>query len=181
MFLSVFATSCDKDDDDDNNTNNNPPANEVSLSALDEGEGAIASTGDTTIFWNDTARYEYYTSPTSGGTSYDRWRVEMPGVNEGDELEIFILQVDDNPSENDRVIPEDGTYEIGGSMVENDVTVRIGPDAYYFRNSSVGSLTLMKEGEVWNIELNVEGLESGGIGEVDKVIDIDVALKAIPD
>lgn len=182
MLLAVMATSCDKDDDDDNNNNTNPPpVNEVDLANLSVAEGALEATGDTAFFWRYTTMYDYSTTLTSSGTTYDRWEIVMPGPNPGEELDIKILQIDSDPDANQRVIPEDDTYILGGSMDENDVTVDISSDFYTFRNSSVGSLTLTKDGEIWNIELSAEGLRAGSFGEEDKIIDIDAALKAIPE
>ena len=181
FFLTFIATSCDKDDDDNNNNaGNNNTNNEVVLTNLGDGEGALEAIGDTVFFWSDSTTYDYFTTLTSSGTTYDQWEITMSGSNPDEEMVIKILQVDSDPEAFERVIPEDGTYVFGGSMDENDVLVRVNSDTYFFNPSSVGSLTLNKNGEVWNIELNAEGLESGGIGEEDMIIDIEVALKAIP-
>lgn len=187
LFIFILGTSlvaCDKDDDDDNNSNNNnnnTPTDEISLDNLNDGEAAIEAMGDTAFAWTDTCYYEYWTTLQSSGTLYDEWKVTMPGPNPGDELVIDILQVDTTATGSQDVIPADGTYTIGGSMDENDVSVSIGSDFYSFRTTSAGSLTLTKNGEVWNIELNAEDLESGGIGEEDKFISINAALKAVPE
>ena len=66
-------------------------------------------------------------------------------------------------------------------MGQNDLRVSVGSDNYYFVLPSVGSFTLTKNGDRWNIELNAEDIESGGIGEDDKIIDVNAALKAQPE
>jgi len=181
FVFASFLTACDKDEDENNdNSNNNQPSG-VSLDNLNNGEAAIEAMGDTTFTWNDTCYYEYWTTINSGGTLYDQWKVTMPGANSGDNLNILILQEDTTVTGSQDIPPVEGTYALGGSMDENSVTVSVGPDFYSFRTTSAGSFTLTKNGDVWNIELNAEDLESGGIGEDDKFIEINAALKAQPE
>jgi hypothetical protein len=184
LFIFILGTAlvaCDKDDDDDDNSNNNNSTDEVSLANLNDGEAAIEASGDTAFAWSDTCYYEYWTTLQSGGIVYDEWKITMPGPNPDDELVIDILQVDTTATGSQDVIPADGTYTLGGSMDENDVSVSVDGDFYSFRTSSAGSFTLTKNGEVWNIELSAEDLESGGIGEEDKFISINAALKVVPE
>ncbi|QCK15620.1 hypothetical protein [Mangrovivirga cuniculi] len=172
MSVCVIIFSC-SDDEDENLTPNNPDG--IALDNVSDGQGKAASSGSLNLNWTGNASWESTTSINSGGITYLRWIVTLEGPTSEDYIRIQIVENEANSSE---AGPDDGTYIIGGSMDENDVSVYTSEDSYFFDPSSDGEFVLTKSGNVLEITLDANNLEKGGIGSSDQLIDLDLALKA---
>lgn len=151
----------------------------ATLSEVAGGEGRVAVFGDAAFVWTDTASWEQTSSSlTINGCSYSRWTVTMSGNEADDEFELDIMEDQAGCTEEG---PDDGTYALAsGGMTDNDVSLFTNGTSYFLDPGSEGSFTLTKsaQGEVLQIELQADGLESGGIGGEDTFVDINAAFKA---
>lgn len=172
LFIVPFAFSCSDDDDEA------VPAdqNRISLDQLADGKGAVVSTGAVSLDWEGDATWDLTsTSLVSNGVSYYVWEVILEGTTADDYIRIQIVEDQDASTEEG---PDDGTYVLGGSMDENDISVYTSTDSYFFDPSSSGQFELTKSGSVLQITLEATGLEKGGIGSSDDLIDLSLAVKA---
>ena len=148
----------------------------ISLDQLSNGEGAVATTGAVNLEWNSNAFWELTsTSLVSDGVAYNVWKVTIEGPTTEDYIWIQIVEAQESSTQEG---PDDGTYVLGGSMDENDISVYTSEDSYFFAPSSDGQFELTKNGDVLEITLEATELEKGGIGSTDDFIDIDLAVKA---
>lgn len=171
LFFIAF-TACENDDSDDN-----PPAdqNDVSLDQVNDGQGIVETTGDANLDWQSNANWEYSTTINSGGVYYSIWEVIMEGPTDDEYIRIRIVEEESSVSNN---APSDGIYTLGGSMDENDIQIYSSEGNYFFSLTSNGEFDLSKNGDVLEITLEATDLESGGIGEPETFIDVNLALKA---
>jgi|GEM_PF-7072297 len=172
----IIFTACSNDD---GSSTPNDQNGEVSLSQLSNGEGALASTGAINLDWQGNAYWELTsTSLTSNGVSYYVWEVIMDGPTDAEYIRIQIVEEESSVS-ND--MPSNGIYTLGGSMDENDIQIYTNEGDYFFSLTSNGEFELTKNGDVLEITLQATDLESGGIGEDETFIDVNLALKALKD
>ena len=173
LLITVpFIFSCSDDDDEV------APADQsqVSLNQITDGQGAVVTTGAVSLDWEGNATWDLTsTSLVSNGVSYYVWEVILEGPTVDDYIRIQIVEDQDQSTEEG---PDDGTYILGGSMDQNDISVYTSADSYFFDNSSDGEFELTKAGNVFQITLQATGLEKGGIGSSDELIDVNLAVKA---
>jgi len=179
LFILLLAISSCSDDDDgvsSSSSDTNDDQTSLSLDELSDGEGAVATTGAMNLTWNGNATWQFYTTINSGGVNYSVWEVNLNGPTSDDYIRIQVVEAEESSTQDG---PDDGTYELGGSMDENDISVYTSEDSYFFEPSSNGQFELSKNGDVLEITLEASGLEKGGIGSSDDLIDVNLALKAL--
>jgi hypothetical protein len=184
-FLVIGSVSCDKDDNDDptptsnNNSNNNNNSSDttVVLDDVTDGMGKASMFGDTTFTMEGSATWKENGSININGKAHSVWLLTMEGQNQDEELTLRIIEEDNNST---MAGPDDGTYQIGSGMTENEISVRTENKSYSSDLSSTGSFTLEQSdnGNVLEIVLNANQLELGGIGSQDEHIDVNGAFKA---
>jgi hypothetical protein len=174
LLVLVAFSSCESDDNDGSTTPDNPTG--ISLDQLSNGEGVVATTGAANLDWNGNAFWELTsTSLVSGGVAYNVWQVTIDGPTTEDYIRIQIVEPQESSTQEG---PDDGTYVLGGSMDENDISVYTSEDSYFFEPSSSGQFELTNTGDVLEITLEATGLEKAGIGSSDELIDVNLAVKA---
>ena len=172
LLCFIALTACESDDSD---ANTPADQNDVSLDQINDGQGIVETTGDANLDWQSNANWEYSTTINSGGVNYSIWEVIMEGPTNEEYIRIKIVEDESSVSNN---APSDGIYTLGGSMDENDIQIYSSEDNYFFSLKSNGEFELTKNGDVLEITLEATDLESGGIGEPEKFIDVNLALKA---
>jgi len=173
LLVLVVFSSCESDDDGTATPDN---SNEISLDQLSNGEGVVATTGAANLDWSGNAFWELTSnSLVSGGVAYNVWQVTIEGPTTEDYIRIQIVEAQETSTQDG---PDDGTYVLGGSMDENDISVYTSEDSYFFEPSSSGQFELVNTGDVLEITLEAVELEKGGIGSSDDFIDVELAVKA---
>ena len=148
LFILLFAISSCSDDDgvSPSSSSDDNDQSSISLEQLTNGEGVVATTGDANLDWNGNAFWELTsTSLVSGGVAYNVWKVTVEGPTTEDYIRIQIVEAQESSTQEG---PDDGTYELGGSMDENDISVYTSEDSYFFEPSSSGQFELTKNGDV---------------------------------
>lgn len=178
ICLAFFACSEDEDDETNpsNNNNSNNNNNNTNQTVIENGMGKADISGDTTYSFTGTAIWEDRPDINSSGTAYARWRVELTD-SAGNSISMQIVE---DKSTSTMSGPDDGSYQLGGSMDENDVTLYAGSKTFLFDTGSNGSFTLSRgdSTSILLIDLQATDLEIGGIGSNDEHVNLKLDIKA---
>lgn len=176
IFIAVSCSDNSTSANGEGESEENEETIEVDLSNISEGEALTEVANDTSFTWHGRATWDEGGRFNNRGTIYSEWFVTVSGEN-GEELSLNIVEPEESSSMNG---PDDGTYEMGAGQTQNSLRLDTGNDVYLSVTTTEGTFTVsqVSDGSVLEIELEVTGLEIGGIGSQDEYIDVTAAIKA---